>query len=132
MNTVYFRNLIAGNVFGSKTSPGLPAALYLGLSRSTPNESGGNVTEPSGGAYARVKITGLTAPSSGVVKNGSALDFSESTAPWGTCTHWCIFDAATGGNLLMYDQLTGSRNVETGSIVRVKANSMVLDVLNAM
>ncbi len=130
MNTTYFLNLVAGNVFRSKTTPAIPANYYIGLSKTAPNMSGSNVTEPSGGGYSRVKLTGLSTPSNGTVTNSNAIDFNESTASWGTVTHFVVFDALTGGNLLMYGQLTTSRSVEPSTIMTIKAGALTLSVLN--
>lgn len=130
MNTTYFLNLVAGNVFRSKTTPAIPANYYIGLSKTAPNMSGSGVSEPSGGGYSRVKLTGLSAPSNGTVTNSNAIDFNESTASWGTVTHFVVFDALTGGNLLMYGQLTTSRSVEPSTIMTIKAGALTLSVLN--
>lgn len=130
MNTTYFLNLVAGNVFRTKTSPAIPTTYYLGLSKTAPNLSGGNVSEPSGGGYARIKLTGLSTPSNGIVTNTNAIDFAESTAAWGTVTHFVVYDALTGGNLLMYGQLTTSRSVETATIMTIKAGALMLSVIN--
>ncbi len=34
MNTTYFLNCAAGNIFNTKTSPALPKTYYIGLSTS--------------------------------------------------------------------------------------------------
>lgn len=58
MNTTYFLNCVAGNVFNTKTSPALPTEYYLGLSTTAPAVGGTGATEPSSSAgYARVKLT---------------------------------------------------------------------------
>ena len=128
MNTTYFLNLVAGNVFRSKTSPTIPTKYYLGLSKTTPTAAGA-YTEPSGGGYARVEITSLSQPSNGVVTNGSPITFAESTASWGTVTHFLVFDAATGGNLLMYGQIA-ARTVEAETVMTVRAQSLSLTAAN--
>lgn len=131
MNTTHFLNRVMGNVFGVNTNPGLPSNYYIGLSTSAPNVSGGNVTEPTGGNYARVRLSSLTASATpGVVTNSTAVSFPESSALWGTMTHFVIFDASTGGNLLMYDTLSASRAVEASTIVTIKANSLTLTLSN--
>lgn len=131
MNTTYFLNMVAGNVMKTKTTPALPTKMYLGLSSTVPNLSGGNVTEPSSSAgYKRKELTGLSAPTNGTVTNNQSIDFDESTASWGTLTHFVIYDALTGGNLLMYGALTVSRIVETATIMTIKANSLNLSVVN--
>lgn len=131
MNTTYFLNLVAGNVFGSKKSPTIPEKYYLGLSSTAPSLDGSGVTEPSSGAgYARVELTSLSTPVEGVVTNSSAIDFAESTAEWGTMTHFVIYDAPSDGNLLMYGELSASRRVEAATIMTIKIGSLNLSVVN--
>lgn len=131
MNTTHFLNRVMGNVFNVNTNPGLPTNYYIGLSTSAPNVSGGNVTEPTGGNYARVRLSSLAASgTAGVVTNNAAVSFSESSAAWGTMTHFVIFDASTGGNLLMYDTLSTARAVEANTIVTIKTNSLTLTLSN--
>ena len=133
MNTPYFLNLVAGNVFRSKTSPAIPSNYYIGLSKSAPTLAGGNVTEPSTSAgYARVKLNNLSEPANGVVSNNAAIQFNESTADWGTVTHFVIFDDATvgSGNLLMYGALSTPRTVESATIMTIKAGYLKLSAQN--
>lgn len=130
MNTTYFLNLVAGNLYGTKTTPAIPAKYYLGLSTSTPNASGGNVSEPTGGAYARVELTNLGEPSNGEVSNTAQIDFAESTESWGTVTHFVVYDALTGGNLLFFDALPAQRVVETGTVMSIKSGYLKLSVKN--
>lgn len=131
MNTTYFLNLVAGNVLGSQKTPTIPAKYYLGLSSSAPALNGTGVTEPGAGAgYARVELTSLSVPADGVVTNNTAIDFAESTAEWGTMTHFVIYDALTGGNLLMYGRLSASRRVEAATIMTIKQGSLNLSVIN--
>lgn len=131
MNTTYFLNCAAGNIFNTKTSPALPTNYYIGLSTSAPAISGSGVTEPSIDAgYARVRLTSLSEPNNGVVTNSQAINFNESTASWGTITHFVIFDSATGGNLLMYGTLSTPRSVETATIMTIKEGYLSLSAQN--
>lgn len=131
MNTNYFLNLVAGNVMKTKTAPAIPNKYYIGLSSTEPTLSGDNATEPtSNTGYARVELTNLSEPVNGVVTNGAAIDFNESTATWGTMTHYLIFDAVTNGNLLMYGRLSTSRTVEAATIMTIKAGSLNISVMN--
>lgn len=131
MNTTYFLNCAAGNIFNTKTSPALPTNYYIGLSTSAPAISGSGVTEPSIDAgYARVRLTSLSEPNDGVVTNSQAINFNESTASWGTITHFVIFDSATGGNLLMYGTLSTPRSVETATIMTIKEGYLSLSAQN--
>mgnify|MGYP006962935682 CR=1 FL=1 len=131
MNTTYFLNCAAGNIFNTKTSPALPTNYYIGLSTSAPAISGSGVTEPSADAgYARVRLTSLSEPTDGIVTNSQAINFNESTASWGTITHFVIFDSATGGNLLMYGTLSTPRSVETATIMTIKEGYLSLSAQN--
>ncbi len=131
MNTTYFLNQVMGNLFKTKESPALPSEYYIGLSSTAPNISGGNVTEPlSNSGYKRVKLENLSEPADGVITNEQAISFDESTANWGTMSHFVIYDALEAGNLLMYDTLSTPRNVEAATIVTIKANSLTLTLSN--
>lgn len=131
MNTTYFLNLVAGNVLQTKTIPALPTKYYLGLSSTAPALDGTGATEPAASAgYARVELTSLSEPTNGHVTNDAAIDFAESTADWGTMTHFVVFDALTGGNLLMFGNLSVSRTVEAATIMTIKAGSLNLSVVN--
>ena len=131
MNTVYFLNLAAGNLFRTKTNPPIPSEMWIGLSTTAPNINGTNVTEPAASAgYGRGKLDMLEEPSSGVVTNGSNVEFNESTASWGIVTHFVIFDAQNGGNLLQYGPLSTPRSVEAATLMAIKSGYLNLSVQN--
>lgn len=133
MNTTYFLNCVAGNVFNTGTIPSLPSQYYLGLSTTAPNIDGTGVSEPPESCgYARVELTALSAPVDGVIKNSSAINFEESTGSWGTVTHYVIFDSADvgNGNLLVFGSLSSPRTVDPSTIVTIRTNYLELSVLN--
>jgi hypothetical protein len=129
--TTYFLDVIAGNVFRTKTTPPLPGELFLGMSSTRPNLNGTGVTEPSSGVgYSRVKLTTLSAPVNGVVSNTGAVTFAESTGNWSTMRCFVVYDSLTGGNLLMYDEMLEPRSVEASTIVLVRENSAKFHIQN--
>ena len=131
MTSTYFLNCIMGNVFKTKENPTLPNKVYLGLSSTAPAVDGSGVSEPLASAgYQRVELTNLGEPVNGVVSNGGEIQFDESSASWGTITHFVLFDSPTDGNLLMFNQLSQSRSVETATIVMVKTGSLKLTLAN--
>ena len=131
MTSTYFLNCIMGNVFMTKLSPTLPKKVYLGLSSTAPQLDGTGVSEPLASAgYQRVELTNLGEPVNGVVSNGGEIQFDESSASWGTITHFVLFDSPTDGNLLMFNQLSQSRSVETATLVMVKTGSLKLTLAN--
>lgn len=136
MTTTYFKNLIMGNIFKTKTSPAIPANYYIGLSSTTPNTSGGNVTEPStsGSGYSRVQLSSLSTPTNGVITNTSDIKFNESQSDWfgsgKPATHYVIYDAQTGGNLLIYNALTKTRIIESNTIATINASSLQMKLID--
>lgn len=116
--TDYLEDKIIGHIFrgASYTAPG---TLYVGLFTAAPGEAGGG-TEVSGGGYARVGVANssaewaATSGGNGTTSNINAITFPAPTASWGQATHWGIFDAATGGNLLVYAALTTPKTINNG------------------
>lgn len=131
MTSTYFLNCIMGNVFQTQKSPGLPNKVYLGLSSSAPDVDGSGATEPLASAgYVRVELDSLDIPVNGVISNKEEVAFPESSASWGTVTHFVLYDAPVNGNLLMFNVLSQARNVETATIVMVKKGSLKLTLAN--
>ncbi len=48
----------------------------------------------------------------------------QATADWGTITHFGIFDASSGGNLLFHGALTESRTVNSGGQAKFLATEL--------
>jgi hypothetical protein len=117
--TDYFDATLIGIIFGrSGYTP--PITLYVGLSTASPTQYAGssnnwNFVEVTGGGYIRAQIPGTawtpqtSQPATGAsVGNSAAVTFPASTAAWsaGATIGWFgIFDAATGGNLLMFNNI---------------------------
>lgn len=131
MNTTYFMNNIMGNVFGTQISPGLPSNFYLGLSTTLPTLAGTGYTEPAtANGYARVQISNLSTPSSGAVQNTSSLTFNAATGSWGVIPYYCIFDASTGGHLLMWGALATPKTVSAGDVLLFANGDLVITLEN--
>lgn len=101
--------------------------LWIGLSSTTPTDAGGNVTEPSGGAYARVAIstTAGGAPDLGAAagtapaekSNSASIAFAQATADWvagANLTHFVVFNAATVGTCRGWGALGTAKPVLNG------------------
>lgn len=131
MNTTHFLNRVAGNLFRTETSPAIPTEYYIGLSTTEPTMSGTNVSEPSTSAgYGRVLLENLSTPVNGVVTNTANINFEESTASWGTVTHFVIYDAEINGNLLMYGALSTPRVVEAATVMTIRQDYLRLSAQN--
>jgi hypothetical protein len=84
------------------------------------------VREPSGNAYARVSTTGAdwNTASGGALDNANDITFPEATGSWGTITHFALFDAATGGNMLAYGALSTPKIIGSGDTAKFAAGDL--------
>jgi hypothetical protein len=101
--------------------------VYVGLYTAAPSDAGGG-TEVTGGSYARKVTAGAdwNAAASGSTSNANAITFVTATGSWGTCTHFGLFDASSGGNLLRWAVLTTSKTIGTGDVASFPAGNLVL------
>lgn len=117
----YLENKVLDHVLGT-TSYTMPSTVYIGLSTgSFADDNSG--TELSGSGYARQSIA-FDAAASGTTDNTSAVDFPTATGSWGTVSHYGLFDASTGGNLLIHGAFTASKAVASGDILRIAAGEL--------
>jgi hypothetical protein len=103
-----------------------PATVYVGLYTAAPTDAGGG-TEVSGGSYARQAVT-LAAASAGATQNSADITFPTATADWGTIVAAGLFDAASAGNLLAWNNLTASKTVNSGDTFKITAGSLTISV----
>jgi hypothetical protein len=110
-----------------------PANVYMALLTAVPsNNAGTGLTECAGTNYARATVVsslanwagtqGLTTTvassgTSGQTSNNAAVTFPTPGATgtaWGTINGWAVYDALTGGNMLMYGSLTVAKTIALG------------------
>lgn len=102
----YLENAIINHIFRGTTFTA-PTTLYIALYTAAPTDAGGG-TEVTGGSYARVAVTcntsnwAATSGTNGLTSNSNAITFPTATANWGNVVAIGIFDAASGGNLLIW------------------------------
>ena len=120
------------------TFPAAPTNLYVTIHSATPTDNGSAadltntvtgsanrillaqsnlaaaVTAASGGGYERITTAILTITASSV--NGSAV----------TASHFAVWDAITGGNLLLHDALTAPVVINSGADVKFPLGSLAL------
>lgn len=133
----FLENKLIDQLFRGQAAP-TTTTLYVGLLTAAPSDSGGG-TEVSGNSYARVAVTsslanwagtqsaGSTTASSGTggqTSNNAAITFPTPSGTWGTVTHFGIYDATTGGNLLFWGALTISKTINQSDTVTFPAASL--------
>jgi hypothetical protein len=125
-----FKNTILDDMLGSSATQ-MGATIELGLSSTTPNANGTNITEPSTGGYARISITNndtnWPAASSGVKSNGVEYNWTPSGASWNGLTHWVIWDGGVAKLYGILDNGSGvpqTINVPDGDTYRILATRL--------
>lgn len=132
-STVYMADRIGNRALGGATLT-VPTIYYLGVSTTTISNTGTGITEPTTDpAYERIAITNnktnFSQSSGGVITNLVEFQFPESTANWGTITHWFLSDDANAGNIWFYGELLLARSVETSTILVLPVGSFQNTVL---
>lgn len=135
----FLENALIDQLFRGQSAP-TTSTLHVGLLTAAPSDSGGG-TEVSGNNYGRVAVTsslanwagtqgaGTTAASSGTggqTSNNGAITFATPSGTWGTVTHFGIYDAASGGNLLFYGTLTIAKTINQSDTVTFPAGSLTI------
>ena len=117
--TDYARNMLNRALCGR--APALPSAIYVALG--TGGGASGMTGEPAGNGYARQRITFT---GTGLQRNVEVIRFTF-TAAAGTLTHIGLYDAATGGNPLVYGPMAASAAVVGPGTVTIAAEALTVD-----
>jgi hypothetical protein len=106
------------------------AATYLALFIADPTDNNITTNEVSGAWYAR-KATGTwTAPTGtgNSSTNNAQIQFNAITGSGVTVSHWGIYDALTGGNLIYSDTIGTAKTFGIGDVPTVAANANTITV----
>lgn len=136
--TDIFEQKVLDHIFTDPTwTP--PTTLYLGLSSTTPTEAGGNITEPSGGSYARVATVAAdwsaasgTAPATKT--NTATLTFPTASADWASAanlTHFILYDHITNtaaANIVAWGAFTTAKPVLNGDTASFAASAITFQL----
>lgn len=117
------------NHFLRATSQASPSAVYVALYTSDPAEDASG-TEASYTNYARQTSTWTALSAAGETKNSGAIVFpaNGNASASVTVTHAAVFDAASGGNMLIKGALTTSKTIEVSDVFAVADAQLVLTV----
>lgn len=124
-NTDFTENAMLNHVFRN-TPYTPPTTIYLALFTTATSDSGGG-TEVTGNAYSRQPVS-FSAPSpAGTITNSNTVTFPVANpGGWGTPTHWAVFDAVSGGNMLRQAPLTNPQAVAAGNNLSFPPGSIIL------
>lgn len=130
--TGYTENAILNSLFGKTSDFGALASaptLYAALFTAAPNDAGGG-TEAAYTSYARVGTapSDWNASSSGEIDNANAIQFPQATGGTETITHFGVYDAASGGNLVAYGAANSSLAVSNGIQPQFAAGAIIVSL----
>lgn len=99
--TDYLENRVLDRVLANNAqfTYTFPATVYVALFTADPTDTGSQVNEVTGGAYARQAVTWGTI-ATGSTTNSVAITFPVAISSWGNITHIGVMDASTAGNML--------------------------------
>lgn len=126
------RNAILDHYTG-KAAWTQPAAVYIGLSTTTPTSTGGNVTEPTTGAYARIQVTAaqFSSAAAGATENNADKIFAQASGDWAggsNLTYLVIYDAITVGTFIGYGSLAIPKPVLSGDTAKVLSGDLDISI----
>jgi hypothetical protein len=103
-----------------------PTSWYVALYTVAPTDSGGG-TEVSGGSYSRESV-GFTVSGTSpcTASNSAEVEFPVATAAWGTIVAASIYDSASGGNMIAYANLTTSKTIDSGDVLRFNTGTLTI------
>lgn len=108
----------------------VPSSLYLALFTADPTDNNVTANEVTGSWYGRV-ATGSWAAATGTgntTSNNNQILFNAVTGSAITVTHWGIYDAASGGNLLYCGALAASKVLNVGDIMTVAPGALQITI----
>lgn len=117
-----FLNVIRGTAYTA------PSAVYVALFNGDPTDAGTGGSEVTAAirTAGRVAAT-FGAPSAKSMSNSAVVSFGNAAAA-ATVTHYALFDAASGGNMLDSAPLTGgSMSVAANSAVSFAVGALVIN-----
>lgn len=130
--TNFLENAVLALLFND-TALTLGGDLHVALFTGAPGEAGGG-TEANYTGYARVAVArsgaGWTVSGNTPTQaaNAASITFGACTAGSNTVTHFGLYDAASGGNLLIYGTLTASLAVSAGITPLFAAGQLVVEL----
>ena len=64
------------------------------------------------------------AASSGTASNDAAIEFTAATGNWGSVSHFGLFDASTGGNLLIHGAFSVAKTIQQGDVLKIAVGDL--------
>lgn len=106
-------------------------AVYVALFTSDPTDAGTGTELTDSGyirqrAHASVASDGFTVPANGSTSNARNLIFPAIVDEQKTITHWGIFDAQNGGNLLYHAEMLNPKTLDPTDVLSFPIGSLII------
>ena len=120
------------NYFFGKGALTPPTTFWIGLSSTLPTPTGTNITEPSGGGYARQQVTianwnVATAAEPAVLTNAAPINFPAATADWlsgSLLPYAVIMSLASNGVFYGYGEFVVAKAVYNSDVLSIGAGKL--------
>ena len=126
--SVYSAQKVFPFLFGRDANT-MPPGNYLALCVADPTDENITANEVSAAWYARQAVGAWQAPTgtSTTTSNSNQVTFPAVTGSAVTVTHWGIYDAISGGNLLASDALTAAKVLNVNDVFVVNPGDLTLN-----
>lgn len=122
----YSEDKLARWVAGSQDVPAA-TSRFLGLFSTDPTDAGsGTEVTTLIRSAGRLGVT-FSAPVDGQIQNTAEIDFGNSENDT-SVSHFGIFDAASGGNLIVHGPLNTQKAISASDVVKFSAGALVITV----
>jgi len=119
------------NVLLRGTAYTTPGSVYLALFYTDPTDTGSGGTEASYTGYARVSCGATPSAAftavdgTGMTQNSNVVTFAANgSGSTVTVAYWGLFDAATGGNMLLHGALSTSKSLDPSDVPSFPVNAL--------
>ena len=68
----------------------------------------------------------FAAASGGSISSNAAVEFDAATGSFGSVSHFGIFDASTGGNLLFHGAFAQAKTIASGDVLKIASGSLTI------
>lgn len=127
-STYLSQRIIGGTLRGEALT--LPAGLFLAQATASFTDDNVTANEIAGAWYARQPATAWAAPvgAGNVTSNSNQIQYNAVTGSAVTNSHWGLYDAITGGNLLYHGAHTTAKVMNVGDVIVVGAGTLQITV----
>lgn len=127
-STYLSQQIINGTLRGQALT--VPATLYLAQFTASPTDNNATTNEVAGAWYARQLATSWAAPvgAGNVTSNSNQIQYNAVTGAAVVVSHWGLYDAATGGNLLYHGAHTTPKTLNVGDVIVVGVGQLQITV----